>query len=153
MDNTSVNQVLKNESSLKGKKSYNWKGGKTINARGYILRHDPHNGKAANYTKEHILIVEAVLGKKLPLFAVVHHFDGNTFNNNNSNLIICENQSYHILLHQRQRALRDSGNANMLKCSICKKYDFPKNMYILPNGQGRHRKCHSVYESTRKAKK
>ncbi len=57
-----------------------------------------------NGTKEHIAIAERALGKSLPALAKVHHVDGSTTRNANSNLVICENQAYHLLLHARGSA-------------------------------------------------
>jgi hypothetical protein len=67
---------------------------------------------------EHIIIAEAALGRYLPEPAQVHHFDEDTQNNTNRNLVICEDQSYHQLLHVRTRILRAGGNPNT--DAICK---------------------------------
>lgn len=91
---------------------------------------------------EHILIAERVLGRKLPINAVIHHVDGNGLNNYSANLVICQDQNYHVLLHQRQRALDQCGRADWLKCVYCKRYDSPENLYIRPGrNQGFHRAC------------
>jgi hypothetical protein len=55
--------------------------------------------------REHCLIAEAAFGKQLPPDAHVHHIDGDGRNNDNSNLVICPNLSYHKLVHQRQKLL------------------------------------------------
>lgn len=91
---------------------------------------------------EHVLIAERVLGRTLPIGAVVHHADENRSNNAPNNLVICPNQAYHMLLHQRMRALAACGNANWMKCVFCKRYDDPDRLYIRPNRhQGFHRAC------------
>lgn len=81
-------------------------------------------------TAEHILLAEKVLGKPLPKGAVVHHADGNSFNNTLTNLVICPDRAYHNLLHARMRALAVCGHADWRKCSYCKEYDNPENMVI-----------------------
>lgn len=48
-----------------------------------------------------------VKGSGLPRGVCVHHFDENNRNHANTNLVICENQKYHQLLHARQQALRE----------------------------------------------
>jgi len=136
--------------SARGEKSPSWKGGKTIDSYGYLLTNIPdYNENVSNYVRDHILIVERVIGKRLPLKAVVHHVDGNRLNNSNSNLVVCEGQGYHTLLHRRARGAR-AGNANMIRCPLCKTHDHPENMHVKSNGQGRHRACHTRYELIRR---
>lgn len=92
---------------------------------------------------EHVLVAEKALGKKLPKGAIVHHVDENKGNNRNENLVICPSGAYHSLLHQRSKALNESGNANWRKCWVCKNYDSPENLYI--NGQVGHKRCISEH--------
>ena len=81
-------------------------------------------------TREHTVIAEKVLGKKLPPDAEVHHVDGDKSNNAHTNLVICPDSAYHQLLHRRQAALDACGNTNWVKCCHCKKYDDPANMTV-----------------------
>lgn len=81
-------------------------------------------------TREHTVIAEKVLGKKLPSDAEVHHVDGDKSNNAHHNLVICPDSAYHKLLHRRQKALNTCGNANWIKCTFCKIYDDPKNLTV-----------------------
>lgn len=48
-------------------------------------------------------VVERALGHRLPLGAVVHHWDENPGNNNPANLLVCPNQAYHMIIHGRMR--------------------------------------------------
>ena len=98
---------------------------------------------------EHSNIAEQAIGKPLPRRAVIHHVDENPNNNNPSNLVICPSQAYHMLLHQRQRALRATGHADWRKCPFCKQYDDPQLMTWDGNGY-RHRKCHAAYQLQRR---
>ena len=70
---------------------------------------------------EHTLIVERVLGRKLPAGAVIHHVDGNRTNNANSNLVVLASQSEHTELHRRLRVLRAGGNPHTDRlCCSCR---------------------------------
>ena len=131
-------------------KSHAWKGGIIKNNRGRYLIYLPKHQKAnvTGYVPRYYLIVEKVIGKPLPKNAVIHHVDENQANDINSNLVACENDGYHRLLHQRKRAYSICGNVNWRKCSICKQYDDPENLYIRTykprGGCIYHKKCKSM---------
>ena len=56
-------------------------------------------------TRAHRMIAERALGKPLPKDAVVHHMNSDILDNETPlNLVICPNQSYHMLLHSRMKA-------------------------------------------------
>ena len=98
---------------------------------------------------EHNMIVEKILGRKLRWPEEVHHSDKDRANNTPSNLVVCPNHAYHMLLHVRMRALDNSGNANYRKCKYCHQYDDPVNLYI--NGRcAYHSQCVNTYNQKRK---
>lgn len=135
-----------------GNKGKDWKGGISIHTKGYILKTQPDHPRAnfRGYVFLHILVVEKALGKHIPKTSDVHHLDGNVKNNSNSNLVLCENRKYHMLLHQRQRAKDACGKPNFLKCCYCGEYDDPGNMAVYRNGtHGRHQKCDREYQYKR----
>ena len=74
--------------------------GYTIDSQAYVVLFI--NGKRQY---EHIVVAERALGKPLPKGAVVHHVDGQQWNNEPSNLVICPDQAYHMLLHRRMKEL------------------------------------------------
>lgn len=67
----------------------------------------------------HVLIAERVLGHALGAKAKVHHVNGNKRDNQHSNLVICEDQRYHCLLHARMRRLRQTGSLDLKQCKKC----------------------------------
>lgn len=93
-----------------GERNNRWKGGRIVEPRGYVKLYLPDHPRAnsVGYVYEHIVIAERALGHPLPDGAVVHHFDENKSNNGNGNLVICQDEAYHHLLHARQRAVRRS---------------------------------------------
>ena len=96
----------------RGENNSNWKGGITFSKSG------PRSGSKSIYNPKHprahkghvleqYLIAEKALGKPLPPKVVIHHSNKNLGDNKSSfNLVICENQSYHRLLHTRQNKLQ-----------------------------------------------
>lgn len=121
-----------------------WKGGRGHHGNGYIRRHI-ENGRIL----EHRLIIETAIGKPIPKRAVTHHFSEIKDDNGNPNLVLCENRAYHNFLHKRQRALRECGHSNWLKCCYCKKYDSIENLYFTGSRSNpkhtRHALCHKRY--------
>ena len=80
---------------------------------------------------QHRIEAEAALGHLLPMNAVVHHAGGT--------LVICQDQAYHMLLHQRMRVLALGGNPDTDRiCCKCRQLTpgtaFRKGM-CLPCGQ------------------
>ena len=121
-------------------KKRNWIKGepiKFINYHNLILRHKnktnrrwkkalghPNGGKRQS-VREYILIAEKALGKHLPQDAQIHH-------HTETQLVICQDFSYHLLLHRRMRAYMGCGYTNWRKCPHCKKWEPEKHLYISP---------------------
>ena len=122
------------------------RGDGTITKHGYISI--CINGKKK---QEHVLIAEKVIGKELPAMAEVHHINNIGTDNRNNNLIICPSRAYHKLLHVRETALNECGNANYRKCPFCKEYSDPHVMKH--NASSRyyyHSSCKSEYNKIRR---
>ena len=128
-----------------------WKGGRQVSKK-CIEVPCPHEHKARRrgLIKEHVLIVEKVLGRPLPTGVVVHHFDGNTSNNDNLNLVACNDQAYHRMLHGRTRAYLACGNANHRRCWVCQVWDDTQNM-VQYGDCFCHQACMKTYREKRKA--
>lgn len=103
---------------------------------------------------EHISVAEKALGRKLPVGAIVHHVDDDKANNKPSNLVICPNQSYHLLLHARARIVDAGGNPNTQKlCSACKKLKLKDAFSTYPRmWDGRSGTCRDCTNDRRRGK-
>ena len=71
-----------------GSANANWKGGRTYHRKGYVLVQTREHPRATKngYTFEHILVVEAVLGRFLVPGETVHHLNGVKDDNRPENL-------------------------------------------------------------------
>ncbi len=96
-----------------------WKGGATITAQGYSRIAGGRNAPKKAIL-EHQTIAENALGHPLPPGAVVHHWDEDRTNNTPSNLVICQDHAYHMLLHARKDRLADTGSLELKRCRVCK---------------------------------
>ena len=125
----------------RGHRPSNYNGGRTINGCYPVLLIPDHpRSNSSGYVLEHIIIAEKAFGGPLPPKAVVHHHTP-------EQLVICQDNSYHRLLHQRQRAYETCGHANWLKCSYCGEYDDPVSLYVRPGeSQGWHRNCRNEHD-------
>lgn len=111
-------------------------------SRGYAYIYSPLRRK---FAPEHIVVAETALGKLLKKPAEVHHFDEVITNNCNSNLVVCNDRSYHQLLHRRSRAAKVCGNANFRRCMFCKVYSDPVTM--VTHGKSiSHLECRKSYQ-------
>jgi hypothetical protein len=111
-----------------------------VDTMGYTMVYCPDHPRATKkgYVLEHILIAEKALGQYLPPEAVVHHYGEKS---DNTKLVVCENQKYHLLLHRRAEALQECGHPDWRKCSICKKWDDPTLLVIRPRRSAYHILC------------
>lgn len=130
----------------KGANNSNWKGGRSVNFQGYVFLWSPdhpHKNKD-NQVAEHRLIVESVIGRYLKPSEIVHHTNEKTGDNKKSNLVACENNTYHMLLHKRMRAYNACGDPNAKFCRFCGIYDDLENLFVSKSGRVvYHRSCNA----------
>ena len=82
---------------FKGEKNSNWRGGKRITRKGYILIYSPIH-PFADVNKEcleHRLIMENHIGRYLKSAEVVHHINGIKYDNRLENLKLFINEKEH----------------------------------------------------------
>lgn len=116
----------------RGHNGSNNKGGRMTSRKGHVLVWDPSHRMARDhgYVFEHRAVADDAMGGRLPDGAPVHHADGDPANNEPSNLVVCEDNAYHRLLHQRMRAKDACGDPSWRKCNYCGEYDDPANLRI-----------------------
>ncbi len=106
-----------------------------------------HPRSHRGYVYRSILLAEKALGRSIPKGNIIHHLDGNPRIDKN-NLVLCESQKYHLLLHTRLRAYKACGNPNWRKCHICKEYDAHENLVFLSNSTtAQHKKRTKNYQN------
>ena len=136
-----------------------WRGGTQKTGNGYtqVVAFEHPNADLRGRILEHRLIAERVLGRVLPLGAEIHHLNGQKSDNTPSNLVICENHAYHMLLHRRQHALDACGHAGYLRCRHCREWDSPANLKVFERPKvgvdAYHKTCHTEAERKRLANK
>lgn len=137
-----------NASHPKGGNHPMWNGGKTKGRKGFSLTKTPDHprGGAKGYVYDYVLRAEKALGRYLPNKAVIHH-------HTTEQLVVCENQAYHIFLELRTRALKNCGNVQFRKCLYCQRWDDPNNLHHQSNGLGcYHKECRRIYRQSRLAR-
>lgn len=122
-------------------------GSGTINPRGYRVY--KVGGKEK---KEHVLVVERILGHGLPSGAVVHHVNGIRNDNRPENLVVCPGRAYHAFLHRRTRAYDACGHVDWRRCVHCGVHGDPGDMKRVGNGFN-HTICNHEYQRLARARR
>lgn len=88
-----------------------WNGGKRKNDQGYVLVFSPDHADADNkgLVREHRLVMENHIGRRLLREEVVHHENENTSDNRIENLILFKDQADHKKYHESKRTRNDKG--------------------------------------------
>lgn len=117
-------------------------GGRFKNGRGYWVYHLPDKRLRCGIRRvgEHQILAMRALGRDLPKGSSVHHVNGDKADNSPGNLVLCPSPAYHALLHQRQRALDATGNADAKRCCLCSGYENQGDIAVY-SGVAYHKKC------------
>jgi len=100
---------------------------------------------------EHVEVAEKALGHPLPSGAEVHHVNNDGRDNRGGNLVICQDKSYHQMLHRRARVIRAGYPASWVRCKYCLEYGPEDTMYHHTSSYSyRHRGCHTARERDRR---
>lgn len=96
-----------------------WTGGRDVHPRDGYVRLLNHHGRG-RHAREHVVIVERVIGHRLPAGAIVHHVNMTRDDNRNANLAVLQSHADHRELHRKLTVLRAGGNpwADRL-CCMC----------------------------------
>lgn len=148
---------IKRSNYPKGKDSPAWKGGAHQNDDGYHMIRVMDNARtnANKYMREHLLIAERALGRPLDRTMQVHHVNEDKSDNSPGNLVICQDQEYHRLLHRRRDALLATGDPTTLRCCLCRGYG-GSDMSVTMVGKYQrsyHRHCHAAKQYALKMRK
>lgn len=81
-----------------------WKGGRTVDPRGYVLVKMPehHLADVRGYVYEHRLVAEATIGRRLRRGEVVHHRNEIKTDNRPENLLVCQSRAHHFVHHRKR---------------------------------------------------
>lgn len=91
-----------------GNKNPNWKGGKFTTKDGYVaIKTATHLLGANNYTLEHRLVIEKVIGRKIKHPEVVHHINGVKNDNRVNNLILFKSNKSHQKFEWIQQGMNE----------------------------------------------
>lgn len=88
-----------------GRRGATWKGGRIVDKSGYVLvkKSDHPDANSTGYVREHRLVMEKTLGRRLESHEVVHHKNGERSDNRPENLQLYSTNGAHLSHELRGR--------------------------------------------------
>lgn len=92
--------------SPKGPNHPGWKGGMYVTHGAYVMirRSEHHRASKSGYVRQHILVMEEMLGRPLRGGETVHHKNGIKSDNRKCNLELFSSNSEHIMMHANSKS-------------------------------------------------
>lgn len=104
-----------------GVKHHNWKGGRYLNDRGYvlILRPDHPNSRKDGYILEHRFVMSQALGCPLQSGEIVHHKNGDKIDNRLENLQVTTQPAHTESRWQNGKLSEHHIQRSVIECPEC----------------------------------
>jgi hypothetical protein len=120
-------------------------GEKKLSEAGYVLVWQPdHPRNHMGWVFEHVLVMEAKLGRPLPPEERVHHKDRDRQNNDPDNLTLLPSEAEHRRLHAVEDKVWDRARPDLTGCIDCGRSDIPHFT------GGRCRSCYNAWRRPRR---
>lgn len=90
---------------MRGDRNPNWKGGRVVHKKGYIMVRllGHHRANPNGYVMEHIIVAEEKIGRRLEKGEQVHHIDHNKANNHPDNLAVMTASEHYYIHHGHKK--------------------------------------------------
>ena len=98
LDRTVPGEDRRSRQAMSGSKNPAWKGGRIVDSDGYVLLHNPNHldSNSQGYIREHRLVMEKLIGRRLLRREVVHHKNGKNDDNSPENLLLFSSNGIHL---------------------------------------------------------
>ena len=103
----------------RGANTPGFKGKQKIAGYYYEVCHGHPRSMSDGLVAQHFLVVEKVIGHYLPYPATVHHINEVKTDNRPGNLVVCQDERYHQLLHARINRKKKFGSPDLKRCDHC----------------------------------